>query len=138
MAVPLKVRFVDNDGEVWSGEATSVLVRTTEGDLGVLSGHVPLMAALVPHGAEVVLPDGMRLILAVDSGFVSIFDNNVSVISAYAELAGDISFDEALIEAAAMHDRAQAGELSETEMRNYRRLQSQVKAGEKFGKIKTA
>lgn len=135
MAAPLKVRVVDNEGLAWSGKATSVLVRTTEGDLGILSGHVPLMAALVPHGAEIVTPDGERLILAVDSGFISVFDNNVSVLSAYAAFARDISVDEAVVALAAMHERAHAGELDDAERRSYHRLQAQVKAAQKYAKI---
>ena len=35
MAGPLSVRFVATDGPVWTGEATSGLVRTTAGDLGI-------------------------------------------------------------------------------------------------------
>ena len=91
MRGPLTVRFVATDGEVWQGEAVSVLVRTTEGDIGILVGHEPFMAALVPHGAEVVGTDGVRHIIAIDSGFLSVFANHVSVLSAFGELAEEIS-----------------------------------------------
>ena len=92
---PLSVKFVATEGLVWQGEVVSVLVRTTEGDIGIWSGHEPFMAALVPHGAEIVTDDGARHIIAVDSGFISVFDNHVSVLSAFGELAEEISLDNA-------------------------------------------
>lgn len=131
----LTVRFVATDGPVWSGEAVSVLVRTTEGDIGIWSGHVPLMAALVPHGAEVVGQDGTRHIIAIDSGFISVVDNRVSVLSAFGEMATEISLDQARIELAQMHERVQSAEADDAEMRAYRRLTAQVKAGEKYSEM---
>ncbi|NLA29556.1 MAG: F0F1 ATP synthase subunit epsilon [Propionibacterium sp.] len=134
-ADPLNVRFVATDELVWQGEAASVLVRTVEGDIGILANHEPLMAVLVPHGAEVVSVDGVRYIIAIDSGFLSVFNNHVSVISAFGELADAISVDEARIELAAMHLKVQSAEAIESEVRLYRRLQAQVKAGEKYGEL---
>lgn len=135
MARPLTVRFVATDGLVWEGEAHSVLVRSTEGDLGILSGHEALMAALVPHGAEVVGTDGVRHIIAIDSGFLSVFDNHVSVLSSFGELAQEISVEEARVQLAAMHSRAMAAEVDDAESRTYRRLLSQVRAGEKYAQL---
>ncbi len=131
----LNVKFVATDGPVWEGEATSVLVRTQEGDLGILPGHVPLMAVLVPHGAEVVSPDGQRHIVAVDSGFVSVFDNHVSVLSAYGEMAHQISVDQARIAQASLAQKVSQAEATEEEVRLYRRLLSQIKAAEKYEKL---
>ncbi len=135
MAGPLSVRFVATDGPVWTGEATSVLVRTTEGDIGILPGHEPFMAALVPHAAEVVGTDGVRQIIAIDSGFISVVDNRVSVLSAFGELASRISVDEARIAHAALNARVQAAEVSEAELRSYRRYVAQVRAAEKQEQI---
>ncbi|HLS32508.1 MAG TPA: F0F1 ATP synthase subunit epsilon, partial [Brevibacterium sp.] len=39
----LTVVVVSADREVWNGEATRVVARTTEGEIGVLAGHEPLM-----------------------------------------------------------------------------------------------
>ena len=128
---PLSVKFVATEGLVWQGEVVSVLVRTTEGDIGIWSGHEPFMAALVPHGAEIVTDDGARHIIAVDSGFISVFDNHVSVLSAFGELAEEISLDDARIQLAAMHDRVQLAKADDSEVRTNRRLLAQVRAGEK-------
>ena len=132
---PLNVKYVATDGLVSQGDALSVLVRTVEGDIGILAGHEPLMAVLVPHGAEVVTADGVRHVIAIDSGFLSVFANHVSVLSAFGELAEEISVDEARVELAALHAKVQAAEADEREIRQYRKLQSQVKAGEKYHEL---
>lgn len=134
-ANPLTVKFVATDGLVWQGEVVSVLVRTTEGDIGILSGHEPLMAALVPHGAEVVSTDGTRHIIAIDSGFLSVFDNHVSVLSAFGEMGSEVSLEQARVNQAALHAKIQSAEATEEEQRAYRRAQAQVRAGEKYSQL---
>ncbi len=90
MATPLKLDIVTPDALVWSGEAIGIIVRTTEGDLGILANHEPVMAALAPHGAEITKLDGTREIVAVEGGFVSVVDNEVSLLSDYAALATEL------------------------------------------------
>ena len=70
----LHVELVSVEREVWSGEATQVTARTTEGEIGVLPGHAPLLGQLadVPderRGAHFtcavawVLPDGRERVV---------------------------------------------------------------------------
>ena len=46
MAAELHVELVAADRQVWSGEATLVVARTTSGDIGVMPGHQPLLGVL--------------------------------------------------------------------------------------------
>ena len=46
MADALMVELVAADRMVWSGEATFVIARTVEGDIGVLRGHAPVLSVL--------------------------------------------------------------------------------------------
>ena len=46
----LQVELVAVERKIWSGEATMVIARTTEGELGVLPGHAPLLGELAPRG----------------------------------------------------------------------------------------
>ena len=57
------------------------------------------------------------------------------MLSAFGELAEEISVDEARVELAALHAKVQAAEADEREIRKYRKLQSQVKAGEKYHEL---
>jgi len=71
----LRVEVVAAEGIAWEGDALSVIARTTEGDIGVLPNHEPLLAALVPCAAEVLTTDGNREVVAIDGGFISVADN---------------------------------------------------------------
>ena len=53
------------------------------------------------------------------------------MLSAFGELAEEISLDDARIQLAAMHDRVQLAKADDSEVRTYRRLLAQVRAGEK-------
>ncbi len=91
----LAVDVVAADRRVWEGEAISVIARTTEGDIGIMANHEPLLAVLVPCAAEILTADGKREVLAVDGGFISVADNRVSILSQYGRLAHEILVEEA-------------------------------------------
>ncbi|HEX5336728.1 MAG TPA: F0F1 ATP synthase subunit epsilon [Propionicimonas sp.] len=124
----LRVEVVSAGGITWEGEALSVIARTTEGDLGVLPGHEPFLAALVPCAAEVLTADGNREVLALDGGFISVADNRVSVLSQFAKVAKEIDLSAAEHELAAAEKRLNAGELDDETRQHFLRAQAQVRA----------
>ena len=138
MSASLEVEVVAPDGMVWHGEATSLIVRTTEGDIGILCDHEPVMAAMVPCAAEVVTTDGQRKVIAVGGGFVSVYANHVSLLSDSATMADDISLVAAERALAGLKDRHDQGELDRDEKRLYHQLEAQVKAGERFEQLNGA
>lgn len=107
MADPLQIELVSADRVVWSGQASEVLARTVEGDLGVLADHAPLLSLLVP-GVVVITPfEGEDEIkAAVAEGFISVANNRVSILSEDAFLADEIDVAVARAELEA----AEAGE----------------------------
>jgi len=131
----MEVHVVAPDGKVWDGEAVSVIVRTTEGDIGILADHEPVMAAMVPCAAEVVTPDGHRVLIAVGGGFISVYRNQISLLSDSATMADTISLESAERELAGMKPRMEAGELGRQETRRYHQLEAQVKAGERYRQL---
>jgi F-type H+-transporting ATPase subunit epsilon len=87
----LRVAVVSVEREVWSGEAVSVTARTTEGDIGVLPGHAPLLGQLADGGVvRIVESGGGEVIAAVHGGFLSVTDAGVTVLAEVAEMAADI------------------------------------------------
>jgi F-type H+-transporting ATPase subunit epsilon len=124
----LRVEVVAAGGIVWEGDALSVIVRSTEGDLGVLPGHEPFLAALVPCAAEVLTAEGNREVLALDGGFISVADNRVSVLSQFAKVAKEIDLNAAEHELAAAEKRLNAGELDDETRQHFLRAQAQVRA----------
>ena len=82
MAKVLHVDLVAVEEEIWSGEAEMVVARTTEGELGVLPGHAPLLGQLAePSQVRVKLPDGEQIAYDVDGGFLSVTDEGVTVLA---------------------------------------------------------
>jgi len=85
------VELVSVERLLWSGEARMVIARTTEGELGVLPGHAPLLGELAPGGVVRIKPDdGEELVFAVHGGFLSVTEDGVSVLAELAERADEI------------------------------------------------
>ncbi len=117
----LHVELVSVEREIWSGEATQVTARTTEGDIGVLPGHAPLLGQLADGGTvRVFQPGGGEVVAAVHGGFLSVTDQGVTVLAEVAELSGDI--DTARAQAALERARA------EQDVAAQRRAESRLRA----------
>lgn len=86
----LQIELVAADRVVWSGQASEVLARTVDGDLGVLANHSPLLSLLVPGVVEITPLEGEVVRAAIDSGFLSVADNHVSILSEDAFLASEV------------------------------------------------
>ncbi len=92
----MAVELVAVERKVWSGTATSLFARTTEGELGVLPGHVPLLGELVDGGVVTIeTTDGETVTAAVHGGFLSVTGERVSVLAETAELAEEIDVSRA-------------------------------------------
>jgi F-type H+-transporting ATPase subunit epsilon len=83
----LEVHLVIPEREVWSGEADFVTARGVDGDLGVLPGHAPLLAALAV-GPVFIDAGGSRTAVAVDGGFLHVaHEEDVTRVDILAEHA---------------------------------------------------
>jgi F-type H+-transporting ATPase subunit epsilon len=87
----MHVELVSVERALWSGEASAVYARTTEGELGVLPGHTPLLGALAPGWVvRIARVDEPELRVAVHGGFLSVRPDGVSVLAEMAEIADEI------------------------------------------------
>ena len=87
----LHVELVSVEREVWSGEAASVIARTTEGEVGILPGHAPMLGQLADGGTVRILQaTGGEVRAAVHGGFLSVTEQGLTVLAEVAELADDI------------------------------------------------
>ena len=77
----LNVALVSPTQKVWSGEASFVSARTTEGDLGVLPGHSPLFGVLVDGAVSIKGLDGTTQEFTVSGGFLSVSNDRVSILT---------------------------------------------------------
>jgi F-type H+-transporting ATPase subunit epsilon len=82
VAKELHVELVSVDERVWSGEAEMLIARTTEGELGVLPGHTPLLGQLAEPGRVRIRRAGGEVInYDVSGGFISVTGSGVTVLA---------------------------------------------------------
>ena len=90
----MQVQLVAVERRLWSGTATSVTAQTTEGEIGVLPGHEPVLGQLVEGGiVSITTTDGEKIVAAVNGGFLSITAGSVSVLAESADFADDIDVE---------------------------------------------
>ena len=77
----LNVELVSPTQQVWSGQATMVSARTTDGDLGILPGHTPLFGVLVDGAVSIKGEDGTTKEFNVQGGFLSVSNDRVSILT---------------------------------------------------------
>lgn len=104
MAGEMQVELVAADRLVWSGEASMVIARTTEGDLGILPGHAPMLSLLVHGVVDVTTTSGETWVAAVDEGFLSVANDRISILAEHAQMSHEVDLEKARAELA----RAQA------------------------------
>ena len=111
----LHVEVVVADRELWAGEANMVIAKTLEGDIGILTGHPPVLGILVegslvrvldPEGGSDGAEAGREVTAAVSGGFLSVTDDQISLLAVDAQLGSEVdtsaarsSLDAALSEA---------------------------------------
>ncbi len=91
----MQVELVAADRLVWSGQAKMVVARTTEGDVGILPGHAPMLALLQDGVVDVTTESGESWVAAVDAGFLSVAKNLISILSEHAQMSHDIDLEKA-------------------------------------------
>jgi F-type H+-transporting ATPase subunit epsilon len=92
----LQVELVAVERTIWSGEASMVIARTTEGELGVLPGHAPLLGQLADGGVVTIrTTEGEDLVVAAHGGFLSVSQQGVSILAETAEISGEIDVERA-------------------------------------------
>jgi F-type H+-transporting ATPase subunit epsilon len=107
--VSLRVALVVPDRELWSGQANMVIAKTLEGDIGVLTGHSPVFGALAEGSITEIVTDEQRVRAAISGGFLSVADDQVSILAAQAQLAGEINVEQTRAELAAALAEATPG-----------------------------
>jgi F-type H+-transporting ATPase subunit epsilon len=125
----LQVALVSADRTVWSGDAAMVIARTTEGDLGVLPGHEPLLSLLADSVVEIQVANTEDVIIAtVDGGFISVAQNRVSVLSEHILRAEDIHVEKAKVE---LEEARSLLDINDEAVQRIRRAEARIRAAEK-------
>ena len=93
----LEVHVVTPEREVWAGPATEVIAHGVDGDVGILTGHAPLLVQLAIGPLQIQQEDGTWLKAVVDGGFLHVSTEEgatrVDVLATNAQLESEIDVD---------------------------------------------
>jgi len=125
--VSLSVKLVVPEGEVWAGTADRLVAKTLDGDIGILGSHTPVLGILSPGSVVRILPEGAAasgwIEAAIDSGFLSVAADRVSILARSAVLGADVDAQTVRAELESTVAEARGGADGEPESANYLRAQ---------------
>ncbi len=107
MAMSVHCDIVSAEENLFSGLVEQVIAAGTEGDLGILPGHAPLLTALQPGPVRVIKQGGEQEVIYVSGGFLEVQPNVVTVLADTAVRAHDLD-EAAAIEAQKAAEQALA------------------------------
>jgi F-type H+-transporting ATPase subunit epsilon len=122
----LEVALVAAERTVWQGRAKIVIARTTDGDVGILPGHAPLLGLLQGGTVQVRTVDDEFFVAAAPDGFISVANDRVSILAENAEMGHDIDLEEARREL----EEALAAGLPDADANEVRLAEARVRAAE--------
>jgi F-type H+-transporting ATPase subunit epsilon len=122
----LEVALVAAERTVWQGQAKIVIARTTDGDVGILPGHAPLLGLLQGGTVQVRTVDDEYFVAAAPDGFISVANDRVSILAENAEMGHDIDLEEARREL----EEALAAGIPEDDGDEVRLAEARVRAAE--------
>lgn len=79
----LTLEIVTPEARVYADTIDTVVIPTTTGEIGILSGHIPLLTQ-IEHGELRVTKNGVTTLLAVSGGFAQVEGDRVSVLAEHA------------------------------------------------------
>ena len=89
--MPLTVQVVTPEREVVvADDAELVIARGVEGEVGLMTGHTPMLIALSVGPLTLVRTGGQRDVIAIDGGFLQISRDQVIVLAEYAILPSEV------------------------------------------------
>ncbi|WP_174734264.1 F0F1 ATP synthase subunit epsilon [Mesobacillus harenae] len=92
----IKVSVVTPDGPVYESDVEMVSTKAKTGELGILPGHIPMVAPLQIGAVRLKLEDGKSDMVAVSGGFLEVRPDKVTILAQTAEQSDEIDLDRAL------------------------------------------
>ena len=96
MAMTVHLDVVSAEDIIFSGLVETIQVTGSEGELGILPGHAPLLTALKPGMVRLVKQHGHEEVIYIAGGTLEIQPSNVTVLADVATRAEDLDEQTAL------------------------------------------
>ncbi|NQY64280.1 MAG: F0F1 ATP synthase subunit epsilon [Alteromonadaceae bacterium] len=97
-AMTVNLNVVSAEEEIFSGRIESLQITGSEGELGIMPGHAPLLTSLKPGMARIVKYGGEVEVLYLSGGMLEVQPNNVTVLADVVVRADDLE-EQAVLEA---------------------------------------
>jgi F-type H+-transporting ATPase subunit epsilon len=138
MADTIQVDIVSAEGQIFSGPAREVFAPASEGEVGILPRHAPLLTMLKPGAVRVITPEGEEQPFYVGGGALEIQPQGVTILADTALRARDI--DEAAAQRAKQRaEETLSGKIDKIEqaqaMAELARAAAQLKVLERLRKL---
>ncbi|NQZ81411.1 MAG: F0F1 ATP synthase subunit epsilon [Colwellia sp.] len=117
-AMTVNLSVVSAEEEIFSGRIESLQIAGTEGELGIMPGHAPLLTSLKPGMARIVKYGGEEEILYLSGGMLEVQPNSVTVLADVAVRSDDLD-EQVVLEAkqrAEEHMNAHGGDVDYAEV----------------------
>lgn len=93
MAAPFQLTVITPEKTFFDGTTTQIIVRTTEGDIGILANHTSLVASLPAGPLKVMQDNGEYRLAAVSAGLIKVGGNKVNIFADAVEWADEIDIE---------------------------------------------
>ena len=138
MADTIQVDIVSAEGQIFSGPAREIFAPASEGEVGILPRHAPLLTMLKPGAVRVVTPEGEEQPFYVGGGALEVQPTRVTILADTALRARDI--DEAAAQRAMQRaEETLSGKIDKIEqaqaMAELARAAAQLKVLERLRKL---
>lgn len=138
MDTPYTLEVVTPERLMLSDQVTETIAPGSEGELGILANHAPLMTELKPGEVRAVLADGRTTAhLVISGGFMEVSNNRATILADAAERADEVDITRAETDLSAAHQmlaEAEAGSSQHAEARQaLAHAESRIRASRSAG-----
>lgn len=126
----LKIQIIAPDKIVWDADAEEVILPSSTGQLGILTGHIPLLTALDIGVMRVKINKEWQPIILF-GGFAEIEGNQLTILVNGAETISEVDLDEAqknLEEATNLLSKAQTNKEKIEATQSLRKAKAKIQA----------
>ncbi|PKK82305.1 MAG: ATP synthase F1 subunit epsilon [candidate division Zixibacteria bacterium HGW-Zixibacteria-1] len=90
-----KLTIVTPEKRFYEGDVGSLIVSGSEGYLGVLTDHAPLITAVIPGKVTIKDKSNQEIFLSVSFGFFEVSSNHATLLADSVEFLSDIDLERA-------------------------------------------
>lgn len=131
-----EIQVISPDRVFFQGDADMLELKTTEGEIGILAGHIPLTTIIAP-GVMRIIKDGDVKEAALHDGFVEILGHKVTILAESCEWPEEIDINRANEAKIRAERRLKSGDSNINETRAemaLRRSLTRLELGQKYSK----